>query len=398
MLKLVLKRLSLASKVNAKIRSARTKALYRKWCRRYETRCILDDRDRLEWPRLFAGARVPALAKRASFSNSRYFYVGSNWDQDRSGLILGLQVHGEVGVFRGPEGRNELRLPRDTGEIGVCREANRAALESEFADFAGGGPVAALIGQMWNFAMPAETLARIRASGVPVVNIAMDDRHSFHRPLLADRSDGGVAGILPALSLGATAAPECVAWYEKLGTPAVFFPEASDATLFKPVGEPKEHDITFVGANYGFRGEVIASLRRAGFRVTTFGNGWPEGRIPTEAIPTLFSKSRIVLGIGGILHCRDFTALKLRDFDAPMSGSLYLVQENPDLALMFSIGSEIETWRDIGELVTKCRTYLEDDRTRERIASAGRARAVAEHTWSHRFAVLLEQLQGLLGS
>ena len=176
-----------------------------------------------------------------------------------------------------------------------------------------------------------------------------------------------------------------------------FIPEASDPSLFGPSDQPKIHDITFVGANYGFRGRVVASLRRAGLRVTTYGSDWPEGQIASEAIPELFARSRIVLGLGGILHCSDFTALKLRDFDAPMSGSFYLTQANPDLALVFKVGDEIETWRSIPELVAKCRQYLADDDGRERIAQRGRIRAAAMHTWVHRFSLLLACLDKLTG-
>jgi hypothetical protein len=275
----------------------------------------------------------------------------------------------------------------------ACREANRIALETEYKLFAAKGSVSALIGQMWNFSVPASTLASIRASGVPVVNIAMDDRHSFHKAPLLDGTDGGIAGLIGAITLGATAAPECVSWYKHLGLPAIFFPEASDPVLFRPAKLPKAYDITFVGANYGFRRQVVAVLRRAGLSVTTYGSGWPEGRIETEAIPELFARSRIILGVGTILHCSDFTTLKLRDFDAPMSGSFYLTQENPDLGLVYNVGKEVETWRDLPQLVEKCRRYLADDAERERIAAAGRARAVAEHTWSCRFGVLLRQLE-----
>jgi len=395
MLKRVLKRIPIAAKINAAIKNAHAKACYRKWCKRYGSPCIINRADYSQWERKFRPALSVIAPRLDNLQKYRFFFVGTSWDQDRSGLVQGIQACGEVGVFHGPDGKNELRSTSILGETDTCRNANGAALEMEFTEFSRKGPVSALIGQMWNFAVPTATLARIRHSGVPIVNIAMDDRHSFHKTLLTDGADGGVAGIVQELTLGATAAPECVSWYEHLGTPAVFFPEASDAVFFRSSSQSKIHDITFVGANYGFRGKVVAHLRRAGLRVTTYGSGWPEGRIETEDIPELFARSRIVLGIGAILHSSDFTALKLRDFDAPMSGSFYLTQENPDLALVYEIGREIETWRDITQLVDKCRQYLADDAARERIAAAGRARAIAEHTWARRFSVLLRQLEAI---
>jgi len=395
MITAILKRIPLVAKINRVIKSAQTKSFYCSWCKRYGSPCVLQASDRTTWVSLFTPDGFLDAPEPARTSVRRFFFVSSSWDQDRSGLVQGLQAHGEVGVFRGPDNKNELRMSSNPAEMAACREANKDALEAEFDLFAGKGPVSALIGQMWNFSVPAATLARIRASGVPVINIGMDDRHSFHKTPLADGSDGGVAGIVGAITLGATAAPECVSWYKSLGTPAIFFPEASDPLLFRVSSRPKIHDITFVGASYGFRSQVVSHLRRAGLRVTTYGSGWPEGRIETEAIPELFACSRIVLGIGAILHCSDFTTLKLRDFDAPMSGSFYLTQENPDLGLVFEIGAEIETWRDLPQLVDKCRRYLADSAARERVAAAGRARAVAEHTWARRFSVLLRQLDAI---
>ena len=396
MLKTTLKRIPLFARINAALKSEQSKTHYREWCSRYGSPCVLDETDRNKWPHYFGDRNSPAPPQTDRLSRCRFFYVGANWDQDRSGLIQGLQMHGEVGVFRGPDGMNQLRMPRDSAEIDICRRANSVAIEAEFCIFARAGAVTAVIGQMWNFAVDSLTLARIRDAGVPIVNIAMDDRHSFHKSLLCDGSDGGVAGIISAITLGATAAPECISWYRSLGVPAVFFPEASDASLFQPLSLPKTHDITFVGANYGFRSQVVKSLRDSGLRVTTYGCDWPEGRICTERIPELFSRSRIVLGIGGILHCKDFTALKLRDFDAPMSGSLYIAQSNPDLSLLFRVGEEIETWSTVHELSRKCQAYLADEAARERIALAGRRRAVKDHTWEHRFALLLRELNNLV--
>jgi spore maturation protein CgeB len=55
---------------------------------------------------------------------------------------------------------------------------------------------------------------------------------------------------------------------------------------------------------------------------------------------------------------------------------------------------EIDTYRSIQECVEKVKTYLVETERRERIAAAGRKRAVQDHTWDHRFADLLSVLRG----
>jgi spore maturation protein CgeB len=77
--------------------------------------------------------------------------------------------------------------------------------------------------------------------------------------------------------------------------------------------------------------------------------------------------------------------LKLRDFDAPMSGSCYLTQYNEDLRGLYDIGHEIETYQSIKNCVDRVRYLLEHDIEREKIAFAGRQRALRDHTWDVRF-------------
>jgi spore maturation protein CgeB len=193
----------------------------------------------------------------------------------------------------------------------------------------------------------------------------------------------------------ATAAPECVEWYLKEGRAAVFMPEASDPDIFHPMPDlPKIHDISFVGACYGIRREVVLALRRAGISVTAFGRGWEGGRLSVSRVPKLFAQSRIVLGVGTIGHCRDFCSLKMRDFDAPMSGSLYLAQSNPDLDVLYENRQEIVTYRSVGECVETARYLLEAPAVRESIAKRGWWRAVTSHTWRGRFSGLLDILRG----
>ena len=156
---------------------------------------------------------------------------------------------------------------------------------------------------------------------------------------------------------------------------------------------PKIHEVSFVGARYGIREQLVMALRESGIRVSAFGSGWEAGRLGTDAVPQLFAQSRILLGVGTIGYCHDFYALKLRDFDGPMSGSLYLTHANPDLDGLYRVGQEIVTYRDADDCVALARYYLKHDEERERIARAGRARARADHTWERRFA----QLFGALG-
>jgi len=248
---------------------------------------------------------------------------------------------------------------------------------------------------MWNLSMPHESLADLRRQGIRIVNISMDDRHAFLGWKLEDGNWSGTSGLIGALDLACTAAAECVAWYESRNVPAIYLPEASDPAIFRPLGLPKSHDVCFVGARYGVRQKMVEALECNQICVQVYGDGWPNGRLPTDAVPELFARTRIVLGCGTILHCEDFYALKMRDFDGPMSGSLYMTHNNRDLHDLFVPEKEIVLFDDLPEMVQKVRYYLNHAEERECIALAGRARALRDHTWKQRFEAVFLKLDSL---
>ncbi len=91
-----------------------------------------------------------------------------------------------------------------------------------------------MIGQMWERTMSCDALNAIRDKGIPVVNISMDDRHTF-RGSRKRGSYGGTVGLIGAIDLACTAAKECCLWYQVEGCPALYFPEASDPEMYGPL-------------------------------------------------------------------------------------------------------------------------------------------------------------------
>ncbi|MDX1915693.1 MAG: glycosyltransferase [Methylophilus sp.] len=327
--------------------------------------------------------------KLLSFHN--IFFLGTDEQQDRSGTLQALNKSGELTYFTredGSYGQNDTRI----GE--ARRQANTQRLWEMVTKLAEQNKAPdVLIAQTWACLISPEVFSRIRnAYGTFIINISMDDRHQYW----GDRINGQWSGtypLIPHIDLALTAAPEAVDWYKKEGCPAIFFPEASDPDIFYPMPElPKIHEVSFVGACYGIRKKIVVALRKAGINVTAYGNGWGSGRLEVDEVPKLFAQSKIILGIGTIGHCDDFYALKLRDFDAPMSGSFYLTHNNSDLYQLFDVGKEIVTYESIDECVKLVKYYLDHEEEREEIAQAGRKRALNEHTWKLRFSQLFEQI------
>jgi hypothetical protein len=302
-----------------------------------------------------------------------------------------LQRIADVNVFTredGAWGQNDLAA------YGVRRARNTRRLWELVSELSQKGWIPdLLITQTWGCLVEPEIFSRIRQNfGAVIVNIAMDDRHQYWGNKVSGQWDGTFS-LIPHIDLTLSAAPEAVDWYRKEGGAALFFPEASDPEIFHPLPDlPKVHDVSFVGSRYGIREKVVTALRAAGIQVTTYGSGWDNGRIATEDVPRLFAQSKIVLGVSAIGHCTDFVGLKLRDFDAPMSGSCYLTQHNDDLHGLYVIGREIDTYHSVAECVKRARSILAHEASRETMAAAGRARAARDHTWDVRLRTLWEFL------
>ena len=99
----------------------------------------------------------------------------------------------------------------------------------------------------------------------------------------------------------------------------------------------------------------------------------------------LYSRSRINLGVAGVGHSKKLMCLKGRDFEVPMSGGLYLSQDNPELSLVYDVGNEIVTYKDGLDCAKKINWLLSNIEEQERIRKAGWKRSLKDHTWDERF-------------
>jgi len=230
--------------------------------------------------------------------------------------------------------------------------------------------------------------------------------------------------------------------YRRVGANPIYCQEAANPNIYKPYPLPREFEVTFVGQKYGDRPLYIRHLLDAGIQVRVWGQGWQtraeakpqspslgsrlhklftvEGwrrlvsrlrrlatlrssaglpvTLPPEicgpslddlAMIQMYSHSRISLGFSNVGETyRTATPIKqvrLRDFEAPMSGAFYMVEYMQELEEFFDIGKEIVCYHDPADLADKARYYLDHDSERERIRQAGYKRAVQDHTWQKRF-------------
>lgn len=315
-------------------------------------------------------------------SSPTIFCVGTYYEQEAAGFVQALGAAGRLVEFRNANGLYGLEPARPGLDVEVRHRNGRCLIEQVDAAAARYGRVDVVIGTIVAQTMPIEALAEVRRRGIPVLNIAMDDRLADHWG-----KRGGVE--LGAIGLAAGTDVVLQTTYEYLGRymardcPALYWPFGSDPQLFGPRDEPR-YDVCFVGNNYGWRAKFVSQLKRAGIRVECFGHNFDNGHIDALQVAEVFGRSKIILGIGTVGYSKRVVTLKLRDFDGPMSGRLYITTDNPDLHRLYDVGKEIETYRSWRECLDKIRAYLADDEARNAISRAGRQRAERDHTWNKR--------------
>lgn len=324
----------------------------------------------------------------------KVFWIGTSLNQDNSGFLQSLKEIAEVTVFYNHEGRYGLWNKNGSALIydKEVVEMNDISLKLQIESTINSGGIDIVLGQMWAGRLSKNILKWVRSKGIPVINISMDDRLPEHWGYAKDVRLGSV-GLAENLDLVLTTSSETCIWYSIEGCPAIYWPLASDPKLFyKKNAIERDIDVLFIGNRYGIRSKIVKKLISAGINVTTYGQGWPNGSATFEESISLSNRAKIILGIGTVGHCSNLFTMKLRDFDAPMSGALYITHRNPDLTSLFTEGEEIEFYLTIEEAISKIKFYLNNPNELKRIAFNGQIKALEKFTWKDRFVDLFTRL------
>jgi spore maturation protein CgeB len=301
------------------------------------------------------------------------------------------------------------------------------------------GRVDLFFGYLYSSVVYPETLDAIKSSGVPTVNFSCNNVHQFD--LVRDIAPRFDACVVPELAAQQD--------FTAVGATPLRIQLAANPRVYHPYPEPRIHDVTFVGQRYADRAEFLRHLHDRGVGVRAWGAGWQaqkrldaatvkaalalvederfdgvrrlvrtrlartssqpsstNGSVDTSEfggprllqgdLVKMFSQSRISLGFAtaGESHRSEkrLRHLRLREFEAPMSGALYLTEDQAELAEYFEPGKEVLTYTDRDDLLDKARFYLAHQEQAERIRRAGLERARGEHTWQHRFKQLFAAL------
>jgi spore maturation protein CgeB len=316
----------------------------------------------------------------------------------------------------------------DHPATGPFVEAQRSVLESELlsqmARAHAERPIDLFFSYFYSsFARP-EVIREIAAMGVVTVNWYCNASYQFHL----------VREIAPAYSYCLVPERFRLDDYRAAGARPIYCQEAANPGFYRPQDVPQEYDVAFVGSAYGDRPAYVRALLDAGLDAHAWGPGWRElarplsttarvrravsqtkrrllnrpvrpPRLPDAAcgevlsdedMVSMFSRSKISLGFSSVGDTgstrQPIRQVRLRDFEAPMSGAFYMLEYLEEIEEFFVPGKEIVCFDGPVDLVEKCRYYLSHDEEREEIGRAGRERALRDHTWQRRLAAAFVEM------
>lgn len=133
--------------------------------------------------------------------------------------------------------------------------------------------------------------------------------------------------------------------------------------------QSKKLDSLLASASQGFADNVLETFAHYEL-ILNFSNVWADGKPGSALIP----------------HVR------LRDFEAPMCRTCYLTGYTEEIEEFYELGKEIDTYRDLEELIDKTNFYLTHSVEAEKLRELGYRRAIQDHTWKNRFEHLFKAI------
>ena len=191
-----------------------------------------------------------------------------------------------------------------------------------------------------------------------------------------------------------------------------FLPAACDETVYQPAPLSRSEmrrfacDVSFVAWFYPRRGSVVRAFS-SDVDLAIWGGGWrseeARGDLPhpkalrgSSVSTTIAAKIYRASKLGLNVHHEQTreAGLNNRTFEQLASGLCPLVDHVPGIEELLNPGSEVVCYGSPDEAYELAKRFLKDETARRKIASRGRTRVLAEHTYAHRLRRLIDSARG----
>lgn len=205
----------------------------------------------------------------------------------------------------------------------------------------------------------------------------------------------------------------CLDAFKNAGASHVsYLPLAADPTLHQPVALTSEDqlelgaDVSFLGAGYRNRREILPSLLEKEWSFKLWGNEWERAgalvsvlqrngaRIDTQTSVKIFNSTSLNVNLHsytGSGFDPDGDGVNPRTFELASCGAFQVIDHRSLLPELFD-ESMMAVIRTPEELVSTVRKYFHEPELRRVMAEESRKRVVHSHTYSHRMQTLLNTI------
>lgn len=166
-----------------------------------------------------------------------------------------------------------------------------------------------------------------------------------------------------------------------------WLPLACDPALHAVGPFERKIDVAYIGslnADEESRRRLLLDQIAARFPNHRIGKAWPAD------MAAIYAQSKIVVNFAVE---RD---VNMRVFEAMASGALLITDEAEGLEALFTDGEHLVLFRKDEDVFDCIARYLADEDARARIAAAGQAKVLAEHTYDHRMRSMIQVLDTVL--
>jgi spore maturation protein CgeB len=306
-----------------------------------------------------------------------------------------------------PANREHMERTRPGLEAALLRQVEAAHSQE---------PIDALFCYFYSSFCRPDVIRELGSWGITTFNWFCNASYQFHL----------VEEIAPAFDWSLVPERYRLEDYRRVGARPLYCQEAANPSVYHPHDVPRDLDVAFVGAAYADRPNYVRALVDADVQVHAFGLGWQQlsaplterarlrralgqvrrtvggrrlhpPRLPVSAVGgaltdtemiTMFSRAKVSLGFSVVGQPGPsdpaLRQVRLRDFEAPMSGAFYMLEYVDEIEEFFEPDREIVCFSSREELVEKSQYYLAHSDEREAIRVAGHERALRDHTWQTR--------------
>lgn len=201
--------------------------------------------------------------------------------------------------------------------------------------------------------------------------------------------------------------PNFVDRFREAGKPAVLHRLGFEPRVLEAVpDEGADVPVSFVGSlspAHGSRIELLEAISRR-VPLEVWGNLHP-GIPASSPLRSRYRGSAWGIDMYRVLRRSKVTinhhidiagpfANNMRLYEATGVGAALVTDDKINLDEIFEVGREVVTYTDASTCIGVIEELIDDDHARQRLAAAGQQRTLAEHTYAHRAAELIEIIEG----